>query len=92
MRSLVQSLVVMFALIGVMATIDRVAGQGGAPLEGATFTHIGIVTKDITKTAQMFADVYSITPPTMVRIYDNNGKGMPFPHRASRETRRPGGS
>jgi hypothetical protein len=79
MRTLVQSVVVMFALIGVMATIDRVAGQGSAPLQGATFTHIGIVTKDITKTAQMFADVYGITPPAMVRIYDNNGKGIPFP-------------
>jgi 4-hydroxyphenylpyruvate dioxygenase-like putative hemolysin len=79
MRSLGKGVVVMFALIGVFATIQQLRGQAAAPLQGATFTHIGIVTKDIAKTAQMFADVYGVTPPAMVRVYDNNGKGMPFP-------------
>ncbi len=79
MRALGKGMVVMFALIGVVATIQQLRGQARAPLDGATFTHIGIVTKDIAKTAQMFADVYGITPPAMVRIYDNNGKGIPFP-------------
>lgn len=79
MRSLGKGVVVMFALIGVIATLQHLRGQGTAPLQDATFTHIGIVTKDITKTAQMFADVYGITPPAMARIYDNNGKGIPFP-------------
>ena len=79
MHSFSKGVVVVFALIGVIATIQQLRGQGTAPLQGATFTHIGIVTKDITRTAQMFADVYGITPPAMVRIYDNNGKGIPFP-------------
>ena len=79
MRSLATGVVVMFALIGVIATVQQLRGQTPAPLQGATFTHIGIVTKDITRTAEMFAGVYGITPPPMVRIYDNNGKGIPFP-------------
>lgn len=57
MRSLARSVVVMFAFIGVIATVQQLRGQAAAPLQGANFTHIGIVTKDITKTAQMFADV-----------------------------------
>lgn len=79
MRTFGKGIVVMFALIGVIATIQKVGSQGTAPLQGATFTHIGIVTKDIARTAQMFADVYGATLPPMVRIYDNNGKGIPFP-------------
>ena len=79
MRSFARSVVVVFAFIGVIATVQQLRGQAAAPLQGANFTHIGIVTRDITKTAQMFADVYGITPPPMVRIYDNNGKGIPFP-------------
>jgi 4-hydroxyphenylpyruvate dioxygenase-like putative hemolysin len=71
--------VVLFAVIGVVATVKQLRGQTTAPLQGATFTHIGIVTKDIAKTTQMFADVYGVTPPTTVRTYDNNGKGIPFP-------------
>ncbi len=80
MRAFGKGIVVMFALIGAIATVQQIRGQGqpAAPLEGGTFTHIGIVVKDINKTAQMFADVYGITPPA-TRLYDNNGKGLPFP-------------
>jgi len=79
MRVLGRAIVILFACVGVIVTAQQLAGQTAAPLADSTFTHIGIVTPDITKTLKMFADVYGITPPTNVRIYDNNGKGLSFP-------------
>lgn len=79
MRVLGKGIVVTFALIGVIATIQQLRGQTTAPLDGGTFGHVGIVVQDIERTAQMFADVYGITPPETVRVYDNNGQGIPFP-------------
>lgn len=79
MRSLGKGVVVMFALLGVIATIQQLRGQSPAPLDSSTMGHIGIVVKDINKTGQMFADVYGVTLPPMVRVYDNNGRGLPFP-------------
>ena len=79
MRALANGIVLMFAFIGVIATVQQVRGQGTAPLEGATFTHIGIVVRDVAKAAQMFADVYGVTPPATARVYDNNGRGIAFP-------------
>lgn len=79
MRSLGKGVVAMFAILGVVATLQQLRGQGAAPLDGSNFTHIGIVVRDINKAAQMFADVYGITPPTTARVYDNNGRGLPFP-------------
>jgi hypothetical protein len=48
------------------------------PFEGATFSHIGIVTPDIMKTAQVFADLYGVTVPEP-GIYDNRGEGLAVP-------------
>jgi hypothetical protein len=79
MRRLSKGIVVLFACIGVVATAQQLVGQSPAPLADSNFTHIGIVTPDIEKTMQMFVDVYGIAAPTNVRIYDNNGRGMPFP-------------
>ena len=83
MRSAGRGVVVMFALIGVIATIEQLRGQGGAPLDGASFTHLGIVVRDVDRTARMFADVYGITVPAASRIYDNNGRGLPIPPNAT---------
>lgn len=79
MRAFGKSVVAVFALIGVLATVQQLRGQGAAPLAAGTFTHVGIVVRDIDKAMQTFADVYGVTPPATVRVYDNNGKGMPFP-------------
>ena len=79
MRVLGRNIVLLFALIGVTASVQQLTGQNGAPLADSNFTHIGIVTKDIDKTMQMFVQAYGIPPPTTVRVYDNNGRGMPFP-------------
>jgi methylmalonyl-CoA/ethylmalonyl-CoA epimerase len=79
MRALGKSIVLAFACIGVLATVQQLRGQTAAPLAGGTFTHIGIVVRDVTKAAQMFADVYGATPPPTARVYDNNGRGIPFP-------------
>jgi catechol 2,3-dioxygenase-like lactoylglutathione lyase family enzyme len=79
MRALGNGVVVMFALIGVIATVEQLRSQATAPLQEATFNHIGIVVPDMAKAAQMFADIYGVVPPPMPRVYDNNGKGLPFP-------------
>ena len=79
MRVLGKGVVVMFAILGVIATVQQLRGQTPAPLADSTFAHIGIVVHDVEKTAKMFADVYGVTPPAMARIYDNNGMGIPFP-------------
>jgi catechol 2,3-dioxygenase-like lactoylglutathione lyase family enzyme len=79
MRSLGKGIVVMFAIIGVVATVQQLRGQSAAPLQDGTFTHVGIVVKDIAKASQLFADVYGVTPPAMPRLYNSDGAGIPFP-------------
>jgi catechol 2,3-dioxygenase-like lactoylglutathione lyase family enzyme len=82
MRSIAQAVVIGFALIGVIATVQELRGQNAAPaapLAAGTFTHVGIVVKDIAKASQLFADVYGVTPPAMPRLYNYDGAGIPFP-------------
>jgi catechol 2,3-dioxygenase-like lactoylglutathione lyase family enzyme len=70
MRSLGTAVVVMLALVGAVATMQELRGQGTAPLAAGNFLHVGIVVKDIAKASQMFADVYGVTPPAP-REFDN---------------------
>jgi len=70
MRAWGNGVVVMLALVGAIAAIKELRGQATAPLAAGNFLHVGIVVKDITKTAQMFSDVYGVTPPAP-RVFDN---------------------
>ena len=70
MRELGKGVVVLLALVGVIASVRELAGQSTAPLAAGNFLHVGIVVKDIAKTAQMFSDVYGVTPPAP-RVFDN---------------------
>lgn len=82
MRTLGKGIVAMFAIVGVIATVQNLTGQGApssAPIGAGTFLHVGIVVKDIAKASQAFADVYGVTPPAMPRIYNADGAGIPFP-------------
>lgn len=63
MRLLGKSVVVMFAAIGVIASIQQLRGQGGTPLNGVTLDHIGLVTKDVDKTVKIFEQAFGITVP-----------------------------
>ena len=62
-RTLGKSLVVIFAVIGVTASIQRLAGQAAAPLAGATINHIGFVTDDIVKASQFFSENFGVEVP-----------------------------
>ena len=70
MRALGKGLVVIFALVGAIASIQVLRAQTAAPLAAGNFLHVGIVVEDIARTAQMFADVYGVTPPAP-RVFDN---------------------
>ena len=70
MRALGKGLVVILALVGAIASIQVLRGQAAAPLAAGNFLHVGIVVKDIARTAQMFSDVYGVTPPAP-RVFDN---------------------
>ncbi len=62
-RSLGKSLIVLFAMIGVIGSIQRLGGQGGAPIAGATINHIGFVTDDVVKARQFFIDNFGVAVP-----------------------------
>lgn len=68
MRVLGKSIVAMFAIIGVFASIQQLRGQDVSPLAGATLAHIGIVTKDVDKTVRMFETTFGITVPAAVEV------------------------
>ena len=62
-RTLGRGVVVLFALIGVVASIQQLRGQGTAPLAGATINHIGFVTDDVVKARQFFIDNFGVDVP-----------------------------
>ena len=70
MRALGKAVVVILAVVGAIASIEELRGQAPAPLASGNFLHVGIVVKDIAKAAQMFSDVYGVTPPAP-RAFDN---------------------
>ena len=63
MRLWGNTVVVMFAIIGVIASIQHLRGQDATPLAGATLDHVGIVTRDVDKTVKMFEQTFGITVP-----------------------------
>ena len=68
MRLAGKSIVAVFAMIGVMATVQQLRSQGSAPLQGATLAHIGIVARDVDKTVKMFETVFGITVPAAKEV------------------------
>ena len=63
MRLVGKSLVVIFAMIGVMASVQHLRGQGTSPLGGAVPVHIGIMVNDIDATTKLFGEVFGIEIP-----------------------------
>jgi methylmalonyl-CoA/ethylmalonyl-CoA epimerase len=63
LRTLGKGVVVMFAVIGVIASLQRLGGQAAAPLAGATINHIGFVTDDVVKARQFFIDNFGVDVP-----------------------------
>ena len=63
MRLVRNAVVGIFAVIGVIASVHQLAGQGASPLNGLTPTHVGIIVQDIEKSAQTFHDVFGVTVP-----------------------------
>jgi methylmalonyl-CoA/ethylmalonyl-CoA epimerase len=63
MRLLGKTVVAMFAVIGVIASIQQLRGQAATPLDGATLDHIGIVTRDVDKTVKLMEETFGITIP-----------------------------
>ena len=64
-RTLGKGVVVIFAVVGVMASIQRLGGQGSAPVGGATINHIGFVTDDVVKARQFFIDNFGVDVPAV---------------------------
>lgn len=65
MRGLATAVVTMFAVIGAIATLHELRGQEKAPLQGATFRHIGVVVKDIDATLKVFSEVFGVPGTTV---------------------------
>lgn len=62
-----KSLLVMFAAIGVVASVQHLRAQpAAAPLANPKIVHVGIVVPDMNKTIQLFEDAFGIKvpPPT----------------------------
>lgn len=59
-----KTVVALFAIIGVITSVQQLRGQSATPLQGATLDHVGIVTKDVDKTVRMFEETFGITIPT----------------------------
>jgi methylmalonyl-CoA/ethylmalonyl-CoA epimerase len=63
MRLLGRALLVTFAAIGVIASIQHLRAQSSTPLDGASLDHIGIVTRDVDQTVKLFEQAFGITVP-----------------------------
>jgi catechol 2,3-dioxygenase-like lactoylglutathione lyase family enzyme len=63
MRFAGRTLVMLFAVIGVFASIQQLRGQSATPLAGASLDHIGIVTRDVDRTVKLFEQAFGITVP-----------------------------
>src|SRR5262245_17001959 len=63
MRMLSRGVVGLFAVVGVIATVQRLASQDITPLAHPIPTHVGIIVNDIDKTAKKFEEVFGITVP-----------------------------
>ena len=60
MRLVGKSLVVIFAMIGIMASVQHLRGQSTSPLDEAIPVHIGIMVNDIDATTKLFGEVFGI--------------------------------
>ena len=68
MRLFGKGLVVVFAMIGVMASVQHLRGQGASPLDGAAFGHVGIMVTDIDATTKLFAEVFGTPPAKAIEV------------------------
>src|SRR5688572_281639 len=70
MRGLARAAVIGFAVIGVIATIQELRGQGTAPLEGAPLRHIGVIVRDMDATLKTYANVFGATAAAQTKVID----------------------
>lgn len=58
------TIVVVFAIIGVVASVRELTGQNAGPMAGAVAMHVGImVHEDVDQTAKRFQEVFGVTVP-----------------------------
>src|SRR5262249_37743767 len=62
-RTLGKSIVVMFAVIGLVLSIQQLRGQSASPLAGAKVAHVGIIVADLDKTIAQLQDIFGVTIP-----------------------------
>ena len=62
-RIALKGVVVLFAVIGVFASVQQLRAQNAAPLANPTIVHVGIVVRDLDKAMQYFKDAFGIDMP-----------------------------
>ena len=62
MRSIGKSIVAVFAVIGVIASVQQLRGQSTSPFEGSAVGHVGIIVNDMDKTLKVFEQVFGVAP------------------------------
>ena len=68
MRYMVRMVVAVFAVIGVVSSIQQIRGQGAPRFEGRTFTHIGIVVPDIEGTVERLSEIWGVEAPGIFTV------------------------
>ena len=63
MRLVGKSLVAIFAMIGIMVSVQHLRGQSTSPLDEAIPVHIGIMVNDIDATTKLFGEVFGVEIP-----------------------------
>ncbi len=70
MGTLGKAIVMMFAVIGVAASVERLVGQGASAMAPVRPHHVGVIVKDVDATAKRFEEVFGITvPPAKASSY-----------------------
>ncbi len=70
MCTLGKAIVMMFAVIGVAASAERLADQGTSAMAPVRPHHVGVIVRDVNATVKQFEDVLGITvPPAKVSGY-----------------------
>ena len=62
-RTFGKGIVVIFAVIGLIASVQRLRGQSATPMAGFAVTHVGIIVRDMDKTIQYFEEIFGIDVP-----------------------------
>ncbi|MGE0394871.1 MAG: VOC family protein [Vicinamibacterales bacterium] len=60
---LARGIVLVFAAVGVVSSVERLVGQAGNPMQPVVTHHLGIIVRDVDEAAKTWSRVFGVTVP-----------------------------